>query len=39
MIIWNVIAAELPKLKAAFQALRKDHPLPERDANPDYDPF
>ncbi|MFP6773679.1 MAG: HepT-like ribonuclease domain-containing protein [Alphaproteobacteria bacterium] len=38
-LIWNVIAAELPKLKAAFQALQKDHPLPERAAGPDFDPF
>ena len=38
-IIWNVIATELPKLKAGFQALQKDHPLAEKAVDPDFDPF
>jgi uncharacterized protein with HEPN domain len=38
-VIWNVVAVELPKLKAAFQALQEQHPMPEKAANPDFDPF
>jgi hypothetical protein len=34
-----VVAVELPKLKAAFQALQEQHPMPEKAANPDFDPF
>lgn len=38
-IVWNVIAGDLPKLKSAFEILRKDHPLPAKQTDPDFDPF
>jgi uncharacterized protein with HEPN domain len=33
-IIWNVVEKELPNLKAAFNALAIDHPLPKRKLTP-----
>jgi uncharacterized protein with HEPN domain len=39
VIIWNVVAVELPKLKAAFQALQAEHPMPDQAASTDFDPF
>lgn len=38
-IVWNAVAKELPKLKAAFLVLQQDHPLPERITDPGFDPF
>ena len=38
-VIWNVVALDLPALKAAFRALQKEHPPPERSPDPDFDPF
>ncbi len=39
MIIWNVVVVELPKLEAAFQTLQAEHPMPDKAAGPDFDPF
>ena len=38
-IIWNVVEKELPKLKAAFDALAIEHPLPKKETDADFDPF
>jgi|TARA_B100002003_G_C14108855_1_gene533322 uncharacterized protein with HEPN domain len=38
-IIWNVIDRDLPNLKTAFQALQKEHPLPNIKTDPNFDPF
>lgn len=38
-IIWNVVENELPKLKAAFDALEIEHPLPKKETDSDFDPF
>ena len=38
-IIWNVVEIELPKLKAAFDALAIDYPLPKKETDAGFDPF
>ena len=38
-IIWNVVEKELPKLKAAFEALEIKYPLPKKETDPGVDPF
>ena len=38
-IIWNVVEKELPKLKAAFDALAIEHPLPKKETDAGFDPF
>jgi len=38
-IIWNVVEKELPKLKTAFENLQKDHPLPPKETDLEFDPF
>lgn len=38
-IIWNVVEKELPKLKAAFEALEAEYPLPKKETDVDFDPF
>ena len=37
--IWNVVAKELPKLKAAFDALAIEHPWPRKETDAFFDPF
>jgi uncharacterized protein with HEPN domain len=38
-ILWNVVAIELPKLKAAFKTLEAEHPLPKKETDTSFDPF
>lgn len=38
-LIWNAVARELPKLKAAFLELEKAYPLPPKETDPRFDPF
>ena len=38
-LIWNVVEKELPKLKAAFEALEIKYPLPKKETDPGFDPF
>lgn len=38
-IIWNVVKSELPKLKAAFEDLQRDYPLPPKETDTGFDPF
>jgi len=38
-VIWNAVAAELPKLKAAFEALQREYPLSKKHLDRDFDPF